>query len=226
MELTQRIPEPELMDDEAQAEAYATTDFSEPHQAFVTHFSQRFPHFSGGEVMDLGCGPADITVRFALAYPRARLFGVDGAKAMLDCGRRLVRQRDLHQRIELRELLLPCPGFPERTHDAVICNSLLHHLPDPAVQWTVAAACAGPGAPIFVMDLYRPATSEQARALVEQHSGDASELLKQDFYNSLLAAYREPEVRDQLATAGLGHLTVELVSDRHMVVWGHNRPDF
>ena len=224
MELTQRIPEPELMDDEAQAEAYATTDFSEPHQAFVILFTRRFPDFSGGEVMDLGCGPADITVRFALAYPRARVFGVDGAKAMLDCGRRLVRRRDLDRRIELRQLLLPCPGFPERTHDAVICNSLLHHLPDPAVQWTTAAACAAPGAPIFVMDLYRPASSGQARALVEQHSGDASEPLKRDFYNSLLAAYREAEVRAQLRAAGLDHLTVELVSDRHMVVWGKHHP--
>jgi len=223
VELTSRIPEPELMDDEAQAEAYATTDFSEPHQACVTHFTQRFPGFSGGEVVDLGCGPADVTVRFALAYPEARITGVDGADAMLECGRTLVRQRDLTGRIELRQLRLPCEAFPDRTYDAVICSSLLHHLAEPAVLWNVVAACAGLGAPIYVMDLYRPATTQQARALVQQHAGDASDLLKQDFYNSLLAAYREPEVRAQLRDAGLGHLSVELISDRHMVVWGHNR---
>ena len=224
MELNQRIPEPELMDDEAQAEAYASTDFSEPHQAFVTHFARRFPDFSAGEVMDLGCGPADITVRFALAFPGARLCGVDGADAMLDCGRRLVRRRDLGGRVQLRRLFLPCPGFPEQTYDAVICNSLLHHLPDPAVQWTVAAACAGPGAPIFVMDLLRPASTEQARALVQQHADGAPELLRQDFYNSLLAAYREDEVADQLRSAGQSHLTVERISDRHLVVWGCGLP--
>ena len=222
MELTSRIPEPELMDDEAQAEAYAATDFSEPHQAFVTHFTRRFPHFSAGEVMDLGCGPADITARFALAYPGAQLTGVDGAAAMLDCGRRMVQQRQLSGRIQLRQQLLPREGFPERTYDAVICNSLLHHLPDPAVQWTTAAACAAPGAPIFVMDLHRPATTALALALVQQHASDAPELLKQDFYNSLLAAYREPEVRAQLTDAGLDHLTVERISDRHLLVWGYN----
>jgi trans-aconitate methyltransferase len=210
------------MDDEAQAEAYATTDFSEPHQAFVTHFTERFPDFSGGEVMDLGCGPADITVRFALAYPDARITGMDGAAAMLACGRSLVRQRGLDDRVVLRELLLPCAGFPDRRHDAVISNSLLHHLDDPAVQWQAAAACAAPGAPIFVMDLYRPETTSCARALVDQHAEGADELLRQDFYNSLLAAYREPEVRAQLDAAGLSHLTVELVSDRHLIVWGRS----
>ncbi len=219
-DLDRRIPEPQLMDDEAQAEAYATTDFSEPHQAFVTHFGQRFPEFAGGEVMDLGCGPADITVRFALAYPGARLTGVDGAAAMLACGHSLVRQRGLDDRVKLRQLLLPCDGFPERRYDAVICNSLLHHLDDPSAQWTTAAACAAPGAPIFVMDLFRPESRDRARALVEQHAEGAPEILRQDFYNSLLAAYREPEVRAQLAAAGLGHLAVELVSDRHLIVWG------
>ena len=38
----ERIPEPELMDDPEQARAYASADFSEPHQAFVERFTQRF----------------------------------------------------------------------------------------------------------------------------------------------------------------------------------------
>ena len=71
-DLEQRIPEPQLMDDEAQAEAYATTDFSEPHQAFVTHFTERFPDFSGGEVMDLGCSAR------SLGRLRARWNGSQG----------------------------------------------------------------------------------------------------------------------------------------------------
>ena len=48
----QRVPEPELMDDPAQALAYAGADFSEPHQAFVAHFRERFPDFHSGSVLD------------------------------------------------------------------------------------------------------------------------------------------------------------------------------
>ena len=64
----ERIPEPELMDDPAQAYAYANADFSEPHQAFVERFTQCFPGHAPRRVLDLGCGAADITIRFARAY--------------------------------------------------------------------------------------------------------------------------------------------------------------
>ena len=51
-----RIPEPELMDEVEQARAYAAADFSEPHQAFVKHFRQRFADYDPKQVLDLGCG--------------------------------------------------------------------------------------------------------------------------------------------------------------------------
>ena len=52
-----RILEPELMDDPAQAEAYARADFAEENQGFVDRFKEYFPEFSQGKVLDLGCGP-------------------------------------------------------------------------------------------------------------------------------------------------------------------------
>src|SRR5574340_425911 len=86
-----RIPEPDLMDDLAQAEAYAGADFSEPHDAFVAHFRRLFREFDCGRVLDLGCGPADIGIRFCRTYPAAHLTGVDGAAAMLQFGFLAVR---------------------------------------------------------------------------------------------------------------------------------------
>ena len=52
-----------------------------------------------------------------------------------------------------------------------------------------------------------------------RHVGDP-EVLRQDFRNSLIAAYRPDEVRAQLAAAGLAHLAVEQVTDRHLLVTG------
>ncbi len=72
----------------------------------------------------------------------------------------------------------------------------------------------------MVMDLCRPESPSEARRLVEKHSPDESALLKEDFFRSLLAAYRPAEVREQLGAAGLEALGVEQVSDRHVLVWG------
>jgi len=216
----ERIAEPELMQDWDQARAYALADFSEPHEAFIHHFQRLFPAFAGGRVIDLGCGAADVTIRFARAYPDATLVGVDGAEPMLRLGREAVARAGLESRVVLHRLRLPADGFPGE-HDAVISNSLLHHLAEPAALWDAVARTACPGAPVLVMDLLRPTSKDEALALVGRHAAGAPPLLARDFFNSLLAAYRPEEVRQQLDTAGFGHLGVDVVSDRHWLVWGH-----
>ena len=67
-----RILEPELMDDPEQARVYAQADFEKENQGFVDRFCEYFPDFSEGHVLDLGCGPGDIAIRFALAFLASR----------------------------------------------------------------------------------------------------------------------------------------------------------
>ncbi|MDH3673092.1 MAG: methyltransferase domain-containing protein [Gammaproteobacteria bacterium] len=216
-----RIPEPELMDEVEQACAYAAGDFSEPHQAFVEHFRQRFADYNPGQVLDLGCGPADISIRFARAYPQCRLTGVDGAAAMLALGREAVSAGGLQSRVELIQVYLPGPLPRAGTFDTVISNSLLHHLAEPMVLWDTLKANASERAMVFVMDLLRPDSQPAALELVERYASDEIEMLKRDFFHSLLAAYCPEEVGVQLHQAGLAdHLQLELVSDRHFIVWG------
>lgn len=214
----QRIPESELMDDLEQAYAYANADFSEPHQAFVRYFQERFPEFARGQVLDLGCGPADVTLRFARAYPEVAVTGIDGAAAMLALGRERLARHDLADRVTLVRAYLPAPL--ERRYDAVISNSLLHHLADPAVLWDAIKQSAKPGASVFVMDLLRPHSIEAAERLTATYAGDAPAVLRKDFFNSLLAAYQPDEIAAQLRAAKLAHLKIEPVSDRHVVIWG------
>jgi hypothetical protein len=102
----------------------------------------------------------------------------------------------------------------------VISNSLLHHLSDPQVLWRAVADDAAPGAAVFIMDLRRPDTREQAGRLVQEYSGNEPDVLRRDFLNSLLAAYRPEEIAAQLARANLSCLLVETVGDRHVVVHG------
>lgn len=218
--MIERRPEPDLMNDIAQAEAYAATDFSEPHNAFVTYFAERFPDFKGGNVLDLGCGTADVIIRFAHAYPSAHITGVDGAEAMLDIGSRDVEQSGLNDRIILHRCILPDHELPSKQFDAVISNSLLHHLKDPFIIWSMINKCAGKNATVFVMDLMRPESKEKAAEFVKLYAEGAPEILKEDFYNSLLASYTVDEVKRQLKGRGLSDLTVEAVSDRHLLTWG------
>jgi ubiquinone/menaquinone biosynthesis C-methylase UbiE len=218
-----RVPEPELMTDAQQAAAYAAADFSEPHQVFVAHFRRRFPAFRAGRVLDLGRGPADVTIRFARAYPEARLVGVDGAEPMLRLGREAVARAGLDHRVALMRMRLPEAGLAGAGYDAILSNSLFHHLADPQTLWQTVARAARVGAPVRVMGLARPASAEQAAILVERHAAGALPVLQRDFHQSLFAAYRPREVEAQLRAAGLAHFRIAVVSDRHWLAWGHVR---
>jgi len=216
-----RIPEPELMDDPRQAAAYAAADFSEPHGMFIDRFQAAFLKDAiRGYVLDLGCGPADISMRFARRYPACRVDGVDGAACMLVEARRAIDSAGLSGRIRLVRGTLPGARLPRRRYSTIISNSLLHHLHDPGVLWESIKRYAAHRARVFVMDLRRPATEAAARKLVKRYAGEEPLILQRDFYNSLRAAFLPEEVGVQLREAGLGKLRIETVSDRHYTVFG------
>jgi ubiquinone/menaquinone biosynthesis C-methylase UbiE len=216
----QRIPEDELMEDAEQALAYANADFDEPHSMFIRLFQQRFGEYLDGRVIDLGCGTADITVRFAKGYPHCLLDGIDGSRNMLSHGSELVTRYGLTRQIRLIHGCLP-GALLGNNYDTVISNSLLHHLRKPMVLWEAIRQYAKPGARLFVMDLHRPQDITEARRLVAEKAADEPEILQRDFYNSLLAAYTVDEIKHQLDRVGLDHLSVNIVTDRHVVISGH-----
>lgn len=216
-----RLPEPELMDDVAQAEAYAAADFSEPNALFLNLYRSRFGALPcEGYVVDLGCGPADILMRFARAYRGCRLHGVDGSGPMLQIARERVLQASLSECIDLFQCTLPQVCLPRSGYDAVISNSLLHHLADPQSLWTATKRLAVVDAPILVMDLLRPPGHLEVERLMQAYAADVPAILARDFKRSLLAAYNVDEVIEQLVVAELDYLDVQVVSDRHFVVAG------
>jgi SAM-dependent methyltransferase len=218
----ERIIEPELMDDEAQARAYAEADFEEPNARFLSLYGESIGALpAGAAVLDLGCGPGDITLRIAATYPGIEVHGLDGSSAMLAFGRSALAANDaLQDRVRFIEGLVPEASLPRPAYEAIVSNSLLHHLHDPAVLWRMIRARGTPGSAVLVMDLMRPASVAAAQALVDEYAAGEPEVLRRDFYNSLLAAFEPGEVRQQVEAAGLVHLRVEQVSDRHLVIRG------
>ncbi|HEX6950982.1 MAG TPA: class I SAM-dependent methyltransferase [Nitrospira sp.] len=214
-----RILEPELMDDPAQAAAYAAADFSKENQGFIDRFGEYFPGFSSGRVLDAGCGPADIPIRFARRYPSCHVTAVDASQPMIKLAEQAVSQAGLNDRVTLRcERFDDVPGA--NVFDAVLSNSLLHHLPNPLQFWNKLRQLVKPGAPVLVMDLLRPDSPEEAQAIVDRYAAGAPAILRRDFFNSLMAAFTEDEITTQLARLNLTRLLIDVIDDRHWVVGG------
>ncbi|MFM7651727.1 MAG: class I SAM-dependent methyltransferase [Vulcanococcus sp.] len=216
-----RVPEPELMEGSTQAEAYAAADFSASDQAVLDRLGDLFPDGLGLRLIDLGCGPGNISFRLARRYPDAEVLGVDGAAAMLALAdAQLAGAPEWVSRLRFQPVCLPAPQLPGG-YSAVVSNSLLHHLHDPSVLWQSVRQLAAPGACIYVKDLRRPASAADAEALRQRYLADAPPVLQHDYLASLHAAFTPEEVAAQLHQAGLAdQLQVVAVEDRYLEVWG------
>jgi ubiquinone/menaquinone biosynthesis C-methylase UbiE len=168
--------------------------------------------------VDLGTGPGDIAIRVARARPSWRVIGIDASEAMLRFAREEASQI---ANLSFQRGDVKTTGLPAGSIDLVFSNSLLHHMPDPLPMWREIVRLARPGALLFLRDLLRPTSSNVAREIVQTCAGGESPLLQEEFYRSLLSAFRLDEIRTQLAAvAGLEAMRVEQVTDRHVDVFG------
>ena len=214
-----RVLEPELMDDPEQALVYARADFEKENQGFIDRFHEYYPEFTEGHILDLGCGPGDIPVRFARTLPSCRITGVDASEPMIGLADVAVKQASLADRITFRCERFQAVSLVEPA-DAAVSNSLLHHVPNPLQFWYRLRQLVKPDSPVLVMDLLRPDSPEEAQAIVDRYAAKEPEILRRDFYHSLLAAFTEDEVAAQLAELNLSRLIIDVVDDRHWVVSG------
>ncbi len=220
----ERVPEPRaIMDEAGQALAYARADFVDVNRRFVDRFIELFGDFDAGRILDLGCGPADIPIRLCRELPGLSVVAVDAAPAMIDLARADVAGAGFASRISLMCGFVHASADFGGPFDALVSNSLLHHIDAPLDFWGAVANNAKPDAPILVVDLFRPQSAEDAQRIVDAASPNEPEVLRRDFFLSLLAAYSRDEIREQLRAGGLAYLSCEIVSDRHVAVWGRAR---
>lgn len=216
----QRIPEPELMDDGRQAEAYANADFEAQHSR-IAPLMKRLLNLTDieGHLLDVGCGPGDVTFRLAKAFPGAFITAIDGAEVMIDlAAQRLSREAGFEQRINFIHARIPEDKLPVYAYQAIVSSSFLHHLHQPQMFWELLKTYGKTGCKIFVADLIRPQTIQDAQQMVKESASGEPLILQHDYYHSLLAAFTVEEVKEQLSKAGLHQLQV--IEDGYLLVYG------
>ncbi|TWT92542.1 class I SAM-dependent methyltransferase [Neorhodopirellula pilleata] len=223
-----RTCEPIADDPLVEAEIYRDMDHTIVNRQFVDDLILGGP--VGPWVVDLGCGPAHIPIllceaiqgdggetHYRPAQERLRVMATDVAVEMLEIAKFEIEMAGRVEQIELQQIDLNQPNALQADiADTLMCNTVLHHLDDPTNAIGLAIRAAKPGGRLFVRDLFRPASSAEVEALVEQHGGESSsaQLLRQ----SLHAAFTLDEIRTIIAPLGIEAEAVQITSDRHWTI--------
>ncbi len=211
--MIQRTLEPELMDSPQEAVTYDSMDHSEVNRKFVDDL------LAGGEVgpdvLDLGTGTARIPIELCQRVSNCRVMASDGAVSMLEVARYNIAVASLETRIQLHHADAKSIPLEDAMFDTVLSNSLIHHVPEPAVIVAQIARLTKPGGRIFVRDLYRPDTLAEIDDLVERIVGQEAAEAQALFRDSLHAALTLDEIRAMVAAHGFDPHDVQMSSDRH-----------
>ncbi len=207
-----RVPEPELMDDDSEVEAYASAAAAAYLEAidrsFVDHIAKLIQGagLESGRVLDLGCGPGQILIMMKQRWPGMQITGLDAGPAMIEKARADAAAAGLDITYEVLRLgpsgetKLP---YSNAEFDIVTCNSVIHHLTDPINALDEMARVAKPDGAILIRDLARPAFifpyPLHVRIFGRHYEGEMRRL----YEASVAAAYTPPELNQMLRNSRL-----------------------
>lgn len=106
-------------------------------------------------ILDVGCGPGDLTLLLPRHYPRARVIGVDFTREMVERAARDARSTGEERAQFVRGDALHLP-FETGTFDLVTSAFLLRNLPDLAAGLKEMARVLRPGGVVLALDVTEP----------------------------------------------------------------------
>ena len=214
-----RVLEPEVMDTEEEARDYDAMEHGDVNRSFAWDFFAFAPPLR--RVLDVGTGTALIPIELCRQNAGVQVTGVDLAAHMLTVARENVRRSEAAARIELTLVDAKSLPFADGSFDAVVSNSIVHHIPEPAVAFREMLRVAG--RVLFVRDLLRPEDEGELRRLLQLHGGGTPGTDQQRrqlllFEASLRAALTLDEVRAMALPLGIPESAVQRTSDRHFTL--------
>jgi ubiquinone/menaquinone biosynthesis C-methylase UbiE len=204
-----RIPEPEVMDDSGEVEAYASAAAQKHLDAIdntlIEHALRLVCGCEVGRALDIGTGPGQIAIKLAKRLPVWKVTGVDRSQAMIaQAGANLAAagSADLCARVEFEVADGNRLPFPDRNFRLVMCNSVLHHLAEPEKLLSEMARLVTADGAILLRDLRRPgrfAYPLHVRWHGRNYSGEMLRL----YSDSVRAAYTAPELQRMLEASAI-----------------------
>lgn len=220
---SQRIPEPEVMDDLGEVGAYssaaAQSHLDKIDDTFVSHAVRLIHRRERGRALDIGTGPGQIVVKLARDLTRWKFAAVDRSSHMIAeaVANLAAAGPELAGRVEFQVADANALPFPDVTFDLVVCNSVLHHMAEPERLLAEIARLVKPRGAILLRDLRRPSRLAYRRHVRRQgrhYSGKMREL----FEASVRAAYIEPELRQLVEISRLNGVRIFRAPATHIGV--------
>ena len=229
----ERIPEPELMEKKEQVISYDEADFSEGEFNLINqinHYLLR-KSISLSEkdlIVDLGCGPGNISEKLAIKWPKTNVIGIDGSKEMIlraQYNKKISTNKKKLKNLsyiwsDIKDIKSTNFLFKKKI-SLLVSNSLIHHITHLEDFFNAIKSLSSNITVNFHKDLKRPLDEKSALELKAQCSTKYNEILTNDYYASLRASYTLKELKNFALENDLSSLDVFEDGDQYLIVYGN-----
>ena len=227
-----RTVEPELMEGEDQVISYAKADFSEGENNLINQINYYLVknniNLNKQElIVDLGCGPGNISEKLSIKWPNARVVGIDGSKEMIRKAESKKNKSSNRNRFEnLRYICADIKKieasefFLGENISLLVSNSLIHHITYLDDFFNCIKRLSTSQTINFHKDLKRPDNEQIALELKEKCADKYDDILTDDYYASLKASYTSKELRNFIFEKKIFCLEVFEEGDQYLVIYG------
>src|SRR5438067_1280728 len=166
-------------------------------------------------LLDLGTGPGTIPLKIARRCPDLGVVGIDRSPNMIRVAQQSAAQQGLADRAFFFVGDASRLAFRAESFEMVISNSLLHHLPQPISVLNEMARVVKPAGLVLLRDLRRP--SRLAFPLhVRWYGRYYSGLMSKLYFDSVRAAYTDRELAELLRRSALADARVFFHGRTHL----------
>jgi len=153
----QELFHPRIFDDREWAEGYY-----ERNAKNITRVGQRLARilrnkgFTGGKILDGGCGFAAVPIELAREFTEVEITGIDLGEPLLEPGRKLIEKSGIaNGNIVLKKGDVKNLEFDDNSFDLVINTFMLHIVEDPVKMLNETERVTKPDGKIIITDLNR-----------------------------------------------------------------------
>lgn len=190
-----RIPEPMVMDEQDQVDAFAEAGRIDGIMAASYLFqSARISQVIQGSshIIDLGCGPATQLCQVAELNPDIQFTGIDLSEEMLQSGREYLSERGVTN-VELKYGdITKLSDIVDNSIDGFMSTMVLHQLPEFSMleaTFREIARCLKPEGAVYLVDFGRLKSPKSCKFFSHLNAEHQPQAFTEDYQASLHAAF-------------------------------------
>ena len=223
-----REPEQELMCKKEQVIAYSSGDFSKGEInliKFIKNFLEiNKTNLSKNDlIVDLGCGPGNISEKLADCWPDLDVLGIDGSQEMIKTAKSKIQKNKINnlsylcadiRNLDFNEI------FSKRKISLLVSNRFIHHIKDIDHFFKFIKKLSNKDTLNFHKDLIRPKNKNIALKLKAKCAQKYNNILTNDYYASLKASYRKIELEEKIKEFKMNTMDVIEESEEYLILYG------